>query len=77
MGIDGCVHLVKCKVCSVVEHKDKLMAPKWDSFQKHADQRKAKRNMKGVKKGEWYTNNDCKNNKNLATYTCKGREIIL
>jgi hypothetical protein len=33
--------------------------------------------MKGKKKGEWYTSNDCKHNKNVATYACKGREFIL
>jgi hypothetical protein len=52
MGVDGCVHRVKCKICSKVEHKDKLLAPKWDSLQKHADYKKAEKNMKGVKKGE-------------------------
>ncbi len=33
--------------------------------------------MKGVKKGEWYTNNDYRHNKNVATYACKGREFVL
>jgi hypothetical protein len=72
MGVDGRVHLVKCKVCSKVEHKDKLLAPKWDSFQKHANWKKAEKNMKGMKKGEWY-----KHNKNVITYACKGRESVL
>jgi hypothetical protein len=53
MGVDGCVHLVKYKVCSKVEYKNKLLAPKWDSLHKHIGGKKAKRNMKGVKKGEW------------------------
>jgi hypothetical protein len=52
MGVDGYVHLVKCKVCSEVGHKDKLLAPKWDSLHKHVDHKKAERNMKEVKKGE-------------------------
>jgi hypothetical protein len=26
---DGCVHRLKCKICSKVEHKDKLLAFKW------------------------------------------------
>ncbi len=30
-----------------------------------------------MKKGEWYTNNDSKHNKNLVTYACKGRESVL
>jgi hypothetical protein len=33
--------------------------------------------MNEVKKGEWYTNNDYKHNKNVATYVCKRRESIL
>jgi hypothetical protein len=77
MGVDGCVHLVKYKVCSKVEHKNKLLAPKWDSLHKHIGGKKVKRNMKGVKKGEWYTNNDYKHNKNVATYACKRREFVL
>ncbi len=77
MGVDGCVQFVKCKVCSKVEHKNKLLAPKWDSLQKHADWKKAEKNMKGMKKGEWYTSNDCKHNKNVTTYACKGRESVL
>jgi len=77
MGVDGCVHLVKYKVCLEVEHKNKLLAPKWDSLHKHTGQRKAKRNMNGVKKGEWYTNNDYKHNKNVDIYACKGREFVL
>jgi hypothetical protein len=32
MGVNGCVHLVKCQICSKVEHKNKLLVPKWDSF---------------------------------------------
>jgi hypothetical protein len=77
MVVDGCVHLAKYKTCLEVEHKNKLLAPEWDSLHKHISRKKAKRNRKGVKKGEWYTNNDNKQNKNVATYACKGRESIL
>jgi hypothetical protein len=52
MGVDGCVHLVKCKVCLEVEHKNKLLVPKWDSLQKHIGWRKAEKNVKRVEKGE-------------------------
>jgi len=27
MGVDGCMHLVKCKVCLEVEHKNNLLVP--------------------------------------------------
>jgi hypothetical protein len=77
MCVDGYVHLVKCKICSEVEHKDKLIVPKWDSFHKYVGRRKAERNMKGVKKGEWYTSNDCKLNKKVVINVCKGREFVL
>jgi len=33
--------------------------------------------MKGVKKGEWYINNDCKHNRNQSMYASKGQESIL
>jgi hypothetical protein len=28
---------MKCKICLQIEYKDKLLAPKWDSLQKHAN----------------------------------------
>jgi hypothetical protein len=37
IGVDGCVHLVKYKMCLEVEHKNKLLAPKWDSLHKHTN----------------------------------------
>jgi hypothetical protein len=77
MGADGCVHLVKCKICLEVEHVYKLLTPKWDSFQKHVSWRKAKRKMRGVKKSEWYTIDDYKHNQNVIIYVCKRRESIL
>jgi hypothetical protein len=77
MGVDGYVHLVKCKVCEEVEHKDKSIAPKWDSLHKHVGRKKVERNMKGVKKGEWYISNDYKLSKNVVINVCKGREFVL
>ncbi len=44
------MHIVKYKICSNIEHKYKLLAPKWDSPQKHVNKRKANKPMKGVKK---------------------------
>jgi hypothetical protein len=35
VGFNGCVHFMKCKICSSIKQKDKLLAPKWDSFKKH------------------------------------------
>jgi heme-degrading monooxygenase HmoA len=72
MGVDGFVDLVKCKVCSEVEHKDKLLTPKWDSLHKHAHWKKDEKNMKGKKKDEWYIDNDYKHNKTITTYAKRG-----
>jgi len=33
--------------------------------------------MKGMKKGEWYTSNDCKHNRNQTAYAFKGRKFVL
>ncbi len=60
-----------------VEHKDKLLAPKWDSLQKHVSKRKLDKPMKGVEKIEWYISKDCKHNKNETTYASKGKEFVL
>jgi hypothetical protein len=35
------VHKVKCKVCSKIEWKDKLLTLKFDNFWKHNGRRKA------------------------------------
>ncbi len=76
MGLSGFLHIVRCKICSKIEHKDKFLAPKWDSLQKHVDQKIADKPMKRVKKGEWYPNNDCKHSRNQATYASKGKIYI-
>jgi hypothetical protein len=36
--LNGNLHTIKCKICSEVEGKDKLLATNWDSFCKHASQ---------------------------------------
>ncbi len=37
----GKVHLMRCKACSKIDGKDKMLAPKIDSLWKHARRRKA------------------------------------
>jgi heme-degrading monooxygenase HmoA len=76
VGFDGFVHTVKCKICSKVETKDKILATKWDSLHKHVDWRKIDIPIQGVKKKEWYTSNACKHSKNQTTYASKGREFV-
>jgi hypothetical protein len=31
VGFNGCVHTMKCKICSKVEHENKSLVPKWGS----------------------------------------------
>ncbi len=35
IGEDGRLSMVRCKVCNVVEHHEKLLVPKFDGLQKH------------------------------------------
>ncbi len=32
---DGMVNLVKCKICSLIEKKEKIMGFEWDTLTKH------------------------------------------
>jgi hypothetical protein len=34
------IHMMRCKVCYLVEGKDKIMNPKLDGLQKHAKKKK-------------------------------------
>jgi hypothetical protein len=56
MSIDGCLHMVRCRACSIVNGRDRLLAPKWNTLYKHKGQFKAKRDMpwKGLKKCNTY-----------------------
>jgi hypothetical protein len=40
MGADGRITQVWCKICSDIEGREKLLAPKIDSLYKHAGRRK-------------------------------------
>ena len=56
MSGDGSLYMVRCCVCSEVDGRDRLLAPKWNTLCKHEGRCKAKRDMlwKGVKKGDTY-----------------------
>jgi hypothetical protein len=68
---------MKCKFFSEVEHKDKLLALKWNSLQKHVNKKKVDKPMKWVKKIEWYISKNCKHSKNKTTYAFKSKEFVL
>ena len=53
-GEDGKIRQVCCKICSDVEGRDKLLAPKLDSLYKHCGRRKAKTSFGKVVVGEHY-----------------------
>jgi hypothetical protein len=35
VGDEGLIHVMRWKVCSKVQHKDKLFVPKFDNLSKH------------------------------------------
>jgi hypothetical protein len=39
------LHTIKSDICTKVERKDKLFAPKWDSFCKHVGHKKTNMNI--------------------------------
>jgi hypothetical protein len=56
MGFNGKLSMVKCKVCSFVEKKDKLFIPKFDGLHKHVGRQKATFAKPNVKMGEYFMN---------------------
>ncbi len=49
--LDGSLHIVKCKICSEVERKNKLLFVKWDSLGKHASHRKVAKDLRTLQLG--------------------------
>jgi len=67
LGSNGNLHIVKCRICSEVEGKDKIFAIKLDSLCKHVGWNKAKKNIgTNVKKGDWYHFKDNRHAKNYV-----------
>ncbi len=60
----GEVHWVQCMICTVVEGKEKLLAPKPDTLQKHISHRKAKVSIPKVDPNSYYMNENCMHAKN-------------
>ena len=59
LGRDGRVAQVRCKICTEVEGREKLLVPKLDSLWKHAGRRKALVDFGKVKKGDHYFLSNC------------------
>ncbi len=54
MGLNGKLSMVKCKVWSFVQKKDKLFVLKFDGLHKHARWQKATITKPGVKMQEYF-----------------------
>ncbi len=70
-GQMGCYKMLSARSSG---RKDKLLILKWDSLCKRVGQKKAKKNIGLMKKGEWYYTKSCKHVKNhveLASHNCQ------
>ncbi len=65
--IDGIIQTMRCKVCSLIENKDKIVKCKWDILTKHASYRIIIHDLPqlGVKKGGEYIAKDCAHLRNM------------
>ncbi len=64
--------IVKCKVCTEVEGKNKILVVKWDSLCKREGCQKAMRNMgSDVKKRDLFYSKVCKHAKNWKTHVSR------
>jgi len=79
MATDGILQMVRCKVCSSLDRKPCIMAPKSDTLFKHDGKRTAKKDMPQykVKAGETYIATQCKHRKNLRLYAAKPPATVL
>jgi hypothetical protein len=68
IGASGQVTQVRCKICSEVEHREKLLVPKINNLYNHVGRRRALVDIGKVKRGEFYylgTNQHVKNERIL------------
>jgi hypothetical protein len=73
----GQVNQVRCIVCTFVEGKEKLLAPKLNSLLKHQGCCKTKKSMPRVDAGQFYFNKDSVHTKNECAYTVVDHSSIL
>lgn len=61
IGLNGKIHQVRFMVCTRIERKEKLLAPKMDCLWNHAGCRKTRADIVGVvyKMGEYYVSKEC------------------
>jgi hypothetical protein len=76
LGRNGRVTQVRCKVCSEVEGREKLLAPKIDSLWKHAGWRRALTSISTVKQGDHYFLTTNQHVRNERVYFSRVRDTI-
>jgi hypothetical protein len=77
VDVDGKVHQVRYNICSKIEGKEKLLAPKLDSLWKHCGRRKTLTDVQGVcKVGEYYMSKDLVHTKNEWLYIVLRKDFI-
>ncbi len=75
----GFIHTMRCRVCLLIEGKDKIVGCKWDTLIKHQGCRIVHHDLPrlGVKKGCEYIAKDCAHMKNMRLYAQRGPHFIL
>lgn len=74
---DGDKRMVKCKVCSKIEGKDKLLVLKLDYFIKHLSLTKCNVAQPRVINGAYYVNLNNAHVKNEKQYVCTRCDMIV
>lgn len=77
VGESGLITQVRCKICSDVEGREKLLVPKLDSLYKHAGRRKALVDIGKVRRGEYYYLGSNQHVKNERVFFAKGGETVI
>jgi len=79
LAIDYVFHIVRCKVCSIIDRKPYLLIPKWHTLMKHEGKRNVEKDFLklNVKKKNWYSSKTYKHKKNQALFSTQTLAIIL
>jgi hypothetical protein len=70
------INMVLCKICFLVEGKDKLLNPKLDGLRMHVGKRKALIPHPRLLVGDYYINNDSQHQRNDKVHANQALESI-
>ncbi|KAG0572981.1 hypothetical protein KC19_VG138700 [Ceratodon purpureus] len=78
-GPDGLYETVLCLSCTSIRGQITTLAAKWDTLQKHAGKRKAKKDMPriGVKEGQWFMDKNCKHARNERIWASRRSSTVI